>query len=185
MPCFDLAMSCLYQLNSRGDHQIKSIHSSLKVTISARPVRPKPCTTPHYKVSSMLLLFLLSLSSLVVVMVMVFISFSFGLRTTTYLQHLIVLLDHVTGSSTTAKRPRTNNTDAASSERLLWRSPMLHSATLLMLNNACTCVRILFCLKHEQGRPEPLSKLTVASLEDIGYIVDPSMVSVSSLSRRF
>lgn len=32
----------------------------------------------------------------------------------------------------------------------------------------------------EQGAFEPLSKLTLASLEDIGYIVDPGTVSTSS-----
>lgn len=34
-------------------------------------------------------------------------------------------------------------------------------------------------LEREQGAPEPLSKLTLASLEDIGYVVDPGTVSTA------
>ena len=36
------------------------------------------------------------------------------------------------------------------------------------------------CVLNEQGAPEPLSKLTLASLEDIGYVVDPGTVSTAS-----
>lgn len=40
-------------------------------------------------------------------------------------------------------------------------------------------------LEHEQGADEPLSKLTVASLEDIGYIIDPGTVSSASITGDF
>lgn len=53
--------------------------------------------------------------------------------------------------------------------------PYASWATRVRARGCCVCPE-----KHGQGRPEPLSKLTVASLEDIGYIVDPSMVSTPS-----